>query len=206
MPVKPWKPINPEVIGLIISKLIYGRKDYTSLWNAIKEELGSKTTLSLYLRSLEKLGVIKSEAERVNGRWRVYYSIKGVKPFPKIQTSTWEAKDFINYLKEAAWMFYLGYTKQYLRYDLKPDERKALLDYLRSFCRTALADHYKELAQRIKEKTYDRKTVLEAIRQLENELTKKSDNLKNVSSMIKLVTDLWETRISQAHSVELSAR
>jgi len=68
-----WTPTNTELLNAIVEQLEKCGKPirYSALWESLRDEFGSKTTFSLYLKMLVKQGIAKREGKRKlpDGRW-----------------------------------------------------------------------------------------------------------------------------------------
>jgi len=68
---KEWGALSDEKIGLIVRALA-APKDWTSLWKAVKQTIGSRTTLNVYLQRLQERGTI---IRSVDEKRRVTYML-----------------------------------------------------------------------------------------------------------------------------------
>ena len=68
---KVWGKLSDEKRNLIV-KALATPKDWTSLWNAVKQEIGSRTTLNVYLQELQKRGTV---GRSVDEKRRVTYRL-----------------------------------------------------------------------------------------------------------------------------------
>lgn len=70
-----WTPTNTKLLNAIVEQLErYGKPTrFGVLWEALQDQFGSKTTFSLYLKMLEKQGIVKRDASTrrklPDGRW-----------------------------------------------------------------------------------------------------------------------------------------
>jgi len=68
-----WTPTNTRLLNAILEQLEKCGKPtrYSTLWEAIQDQFGSKTTFNLYLTMLVKQGIVKREAKRKlpDGNW-----------------------------------------------------------------------------------------------------------------------------------------
>ena len=67
-----WTPAKPKLLDAIVEELTKrGPCRFSTLWNALEDRFGSKTSFNVYLRTLVKQGIVKRQARKIltNGRW-----------------------------------------------------------------------------------------------------------------------------------------
>jgi DNA-binding HxlR family transcriptional regulator len=68
-----WTPANPDLLNLIVDEIRKrGPCRFNTLWEALQDRFGSKTTFNVYLQALVKQGIIKryGHVRLPDGRWR----------------------------------------------------------------------------------------------------------------------------------------
>jgi len=107
---KEWGALSDEKIGLIV-KTLAACKDWTSLRNAVKETIGSRTTLNVYLQRLRERGTI---IRSVDEKRRVTYRLADPRQqalAEKSKSIEMEGTEWPQILKGLKYQIIDGFTK-----------------------------------------------------------------------------------------------
>ena len=189
-----WNAQNPDLWRVIFSTLDRSEKSWSDIWDKIRGEIGSKTTLSLYLKTVVREGHVRKTED---GKYSLILTplvrtllgkpLKDTIVYSKIEQNKLYEKEFLDLICCSSTQLILNILHGYIlqagyRKDGRVGEEESLNQMIKGFIANLsnlLSLQGRYVNERLDNGTFYNNRLLEAKKEVMNEMREKSLALKN---------------------------